>query len=98
MNILAGVAAFLLIVTRGFLLWLLIPISMLAWVLVHSWAQKSTLGQTVCWYDWNLIAFLMLVPFRPAMRYSVGKERVRFLRASEMRHMEPYRIEFTHLN
>ncbi|MDF2561427.1 MAG: hypothetical protein K0R99_2873 [Microbacterium sp.] len=98
MKIVAGIAGLLLLIVRGFVLWFLIPFSILAWLLVHSWAQKARLGQAICWYDWNFAAFLFLVPFRPALRYSTGEEKIRFLRMSEMREMPTYRISLTQLN
>lgn len=98
LKIIAGIAAVLLLIVRGFVLWFLIPLSTVAWLLVHSWAQKATLGQAICWYDWNFIALLLLAPFRPALRYSTGEEKMRFLRISEMRVMRTYKIALSQLN
>lgn len=98
MKSLAGFSGMLLLIVRGFVLWFLIPFSTVAWLLIHSWAQKATLGQAICWYDWNFIAFLLLMPFRPALRYSTGDERIRFLRISEMRVIQTYKIALTQQN
>lgn len=49
MRIIAGIAMLLLLFVRGFVLWFLIPFSVVAWSLVHSWAQKARLGQAICW-------------------------------------------------
>ncbi len=97
MRVVAGIAMLLLLFVRGFVLWFLIPFSVVAWLLVHSWAQKARLRQAICWYDMNLFVLLMLVPFRPALRYATGG-KVRFGRISEMRVLETYRIGLTQLN
>ncbi|PKQ34181.1 MAG: hypothetical protein CVT61_12400 [Actinobacteria bacterium HGW-Actinobacteria-11] len=97
MRVVAGIAMLLLLFVRGFVLWLLLPFSVVAWLLVHSWAQKARLRQAICWYDLNLFAFLMLVPLRPALRYVEGG-KMRFVRISEMRVLETYGIGLTQLS
>lgn len=72
----------LFLVIRGILLWILIPFAFLAWVLMHSWAQRASLRQATCWYDANLSLLLAKGLLRPQIR-TVG--RVPFLGLSQMR-------------
>lgn len=49
---------FSLWVFRGLYLWVLIPAAFLAWISIHAWRQKSSFGECLGWYDWNIFVFL----------------------------------------
>ncbi|WP_051973731.1 hypothetical protein [Cryobacterium sp. MLB-32] len=53
--------ALVLLFTRGFLLWLVIPYGFVAWLVYYWWAKSASLGQCLGWFDINLIALLQLV-------------------------------------
>jgi hypothetical protein len=91
-KLVGGVAWFLLLCVRGLALWLVVPLSVVGWLLLHWWAQRATIKQAMCWYDQNLWALLILVPFRVLMRVDAGLRSLRLLRLSEMRTLETYRI------
>lgn len=82
----------LFLAVRGIVLWVLIPFAFLAWLLVHSWAQKASLGQAICWYDQNLNLALVKDP----LRLLIGNEvDARFLGISQMRALATYRIRWS---
>lgn len=94
MRFIYGLSWFLIYVIRAFVLWILIPYAVLAWLFVHSWVQKSTIGQSLCWYDQNFLAFMILVPFRYLRFVNPKLRSAKFLRLSEMRVVKTYRISF----
>ncbi|WEK61673.1 MAG: hypothetical protein P0Y60_02605 [Candidatus Microbacterium colombiense] len=70
MRLLSGLGAILFLILRGCVLWLLIPFAFLAWLLFHSWAQRATLRQALCWYDACLTLGLVRGMLRPLLRPS----------------------------
>lgn len=64
-RVLDPVPALLLLLIRGILLWLLIPIAVLMWIVLHSWGQNSSLGACVGSYDINMCAALQRSLLRP---------------------------------
>jgi hypothetical protein len=74
-----GVAFFLLLVVRGLLLWIVLPVAALAWFVRLPYAllrrRRVSIGQTLGWADLNLIACLEASLLRPIMR-----ERSSFVR------------------
>jgi len=90
---LSGPVAILLLVVRGVLLWLLVPIAFLTWLVAMSWrtSARAPLGQCVGWFDLNLYAVLPCYVFgplipEPSLRYIPWRRmpqvthRVRLLR------------------
>lgn len=71
-------------------LWMLIPIAFLAWLLVHFWAQRASLPQTLCWYDSNVNAAVIKALLRLLRRPATDK--MKFVGLSEMRTLETYRL------
>ena len=61
---LTGIAWLAILVIRGIALWLLIPLALLAWLVVHAWANDASPGRVIAWYDVNMIAALAIGPFR----------------------------------
>lgn len=94
MKFFAGVCWFLLLVVRGVLLWLVIPVAVASWLLVHWWAQKASIAQAICWYDQNLWAILILIPFRVLKRLDPQVASARFLSVSSMSDVKTYKISF----
>lgn len=92
MKFFAGLLWFMVLLVRGVLLWLLIPFAVVAWLTVHWWAQRASVGQAVCWYDQLLWAFLILIPFRLLLLLEPRTRAARFVRPSEMRELKTYRI------
>lgn len=92
MRRITGMSAFLLFVVRSILLWLLIPFAFVAWLFLHSWAQKASVGEAICWYDQNFLAFLLLVPFRYLRIRRPELRATKYLRLSAMRGMKTYKI------
>lgn len=71
-----GPAALLVLVSRGILLWLVVPVAVLTWLIALSWrnASRIELGQCVGWFDLNLWAVLQRFVFgllirEPSIRY-----------------------------
>jgi hypothetical protein len=48
----------IILTLRGFLLWLIIPAGVVAWLTYFWWARSASLGQCLGWFDYNLIALL----------------------------------------
>jgi hypothetical protein len=82
------IAGFLLVLLRGILLWLLIPLGTVAWVLTLPFSRRG-LGNFLGWLDYNMIALLQRTVFRvgypePSCRWvhfrdlSTVKHRIRF--------------------
>lgn len=92
MRFFTGVCWFVLLVVRGVMLWLVIPFSVLSWLTVHRWAQRASIAQAVCWYDQNLLATLILIPFRVLRRLDSRLASTRLLSASEMSELKTYKI------
>lgn len=94
MRISVGVRWFVLLIVRGILLWLVIPFATTSWLLVHWRAQKASIAQAVCWYDQNLWATLILIPFRVLKRLDPQVASARFLSVSSMSDVKTYKISF----
>lgn len=92
MQFLNLVGGFLLFVIRMILLWVLIPFAFIAWGLVHWWAQKASVGQSICWYDSNYFMVMLVGPLRFMRVSNPELKNARILRFSEMREVEPYPI------
>jgi len=90
MNALSRTGWYLVVLVRGLLLWVLIPFAVLAWLLVHSWAQKASRRQALCWYDTHLIVALVKGPFR----LMIAPEHRRFERIPRMAAMESRKTSF----
>jgi hypothetical protein len=76
MNPVNGLA---LLFVRGVLLWLLVPLAVIAWpvALMASPDRKPALGAFIGWADLNLIAALQRIPLaRNALRWTPFKEAV----------------------
>ena len=57
----------LLLILRGILLWIVIPLAFLAWLLLLPWlhSRRVTVGQFLGWVDNNFIAALQRSVLRP---------------------------------
>ena len=89
MRVLRGLGMLLLFLVRGCALWVLFPLAFLAWILVHSWAQRASLRQAFCWYHAQLLLLMVNGPFRflfPA------EERPRFRDVPKMASIAPHKI------
>ena len=62
---LGDLSALALLLARGILLWIIIPIGFALWLLVFSWTARLGLGEFLGWLDLNLIAALHRVMVRP---------------------------------
>lgn len=62
---LGDLSALALLLVRGILLWIFIPIGFALWLLVFSWTARLGLGEFLGWLDLNLIAALHRVMVRP---------------------------------
>ena len=89
MKSLDGIGLFSLLVIRGLALWVVIPISFLSWTICHSWAQKASFRQVLCWYDRNVISLFAKSVLRPLL---LAEHRPRFIGLSDMNQIVPYRI------
>lgn len=80
-SIISGLAVLLL---RGVLLWVVVPISALIWPVVatHLRRRHVTFGQYLGWVDLNLIACLQRTILRPLVRAPSG-----WVPVSEMPHV-----------
>jgi hypothetical protein len=63
----AGLACLLL---RSLLLWVVVPLAVLAWVVAFGWLRRRgvTAGQFLGWVDLSLLAFLSRIILRPLFR------------------------------
>lgn len=91
MKVIEAAGQILFLVVRGLMLWGLIPFAFLAWLLVHSWAQRASLRQATCWYDANVTLLLAKGLLRPQFKRS---GRVRFLGLSRMRGLPAHKIHW----
>jgi len=62
---LGAMRALALLVVRGLLLWILIPLGFVLWLLVFSWTARVGPGAFLGWLDLNLLAALQRVLLRP---------------------------------
>lgn len=58
-----------MLLLRGLLLWVVIPIAVLSWIVLGP-ITTASLGACVGWFDLNLIVFLQRVVLRPLTRES----------------------------
>ncbi len=56
---------FALLLVRGLILWIVIPVGFVLWLLVFGWLLRVGPGQFLGWLDVNLIAALQRVLIRP---------------------------------
>lgn len=65
-----AVAGLLLLLLRGVLLWLVVPVATCTWPVTFVWFRRPriTLGQFLGWSDLNLMALLSRVVLRPFFR------------------------------
>lgn len=89
-----NLALFLILLIRGVLLWLVIPLGFLAWMLMHSWAQRVSLRQALAWYDFTAVSVLMNGPFRFMIRRT---RRAPLLGLSRMGESEAHRVRLSDL-
>jgi hypothetical protein len=75
-----------MLMARGLLLWLLIPLGFLAWVLGSPWflLKHISLGQFLGWLDFNLFVALQRGPLRPF----IAEPRVEWMPGSKMAQTE----------
>ena len=83
------IPAFLLPVSRGILLWILIPLGFVAWILGSPWflLKHISLGQFLGWLDLNLCVALQRGP----LRLFIAKPWLSWIPASKM-HQTEHRI------
>jgi hypothetical protein len=64
------VAGLALLVVRGALLWVVVPLAVLVWFLSFAWLwhRDVTFGQFLGWIDLNLMALLSRSILRPLFR------------------------------
>ena len=62
---LGDLSALALLLVRGILLWIIIPIGFALWLLALSWTVRPGLGEFLGWLDLNLIAALHRAMVRP---------------------------------
>jgi hypothetical protein len=76
-------AGLLVLLSRGVLLWLVVPIAFITWLFALSWRRtaRATLGECVGWFDVNLVAFLQTFVFSPL----IPEPLAHYLPWSEMR-------------
>ncbi len=55
---LGDLSALALMLVRGILLWIVIPIGFTLWLLVFCWTARVGLGEYLGWLELNLIAAL----------------------------------------
>lgn len=91
MKFLEATGQVLFLVTRGLALWLLIPFAFIAWLLVHSWAQRASLRQTACWYDSNFTLLLAKTFLRPQI---ANAGDARFIGVSRMRDFPTHKLHW----
>lgn len=83
-------ATFILLMIRGFLLWLMVPLGALVWLVVSpAFIKKGvTLGRFLGWLDWNLVVGLQRAlaggfpeknPWIPPSAMKNVEHRIRFL-------------------
>lgn len=89
MRFLKGIGLLLLILVRGCALWVMFPFAFVAWLFVHSWVQKASLRQVLCWYHAQLVLLLVNGPFR--LLFAV-EERPHFRDVPKMSAVEPHKI------
>ena len=63
-------AGLVLLVVRGILLWVVVPLGCIAWVIDSPWLHKRGvgIGQFLGWIDINLIALIQRSLLRPFIR------------------------------
>jgi hypothetical protein len=78
----SAIGGFALLLIRGVLLWLVVPLATLSWLVVRvgGRARAITLGQFLGWMDVNLIACIQRTIVRPLVRFPVDR-----VPASDMR-------------
>lgn len=60
---------FLMLLLRGFLLWVVIPVAAVSWVVLGP-ITTAPLGACIGWFDLNLMALLTRILLRPLVRHS----------------------------
>jgi len=65
------VAGLCLLVARGILLWVVVPLGFVTWLCLIPWvrARRIPLGQFLGWVDINLVAGLERTVLRPLFRH-----------------------------
>lgn len=62
---LGAMGAIALLLVRGLLLWIMIPIGIMLWLLIFGWSARVGLGTFLGWLDLNLVAALQRVLLHP---------------------------------
>lgn len=79
------VAGLSLLVVRGLLLWIAIPLGVVGWLVLLPWLRaRITLGQFLGWIDINLVAGLERSLLRPLFRHPLSWIRARDI--AQVRH------------
>jgi len=78
------VGGLLLLVCRGLLLWIVVPLSVLAWPVAALLSRGVTLGKWLGWVDLNLVSLLQRTIFRRF--FSDPVPRVPFAEIQSVRH------------
>ena len=90
-SILGGV---LILLARGLLLWVVVPVATLAWMVAFPWLHRRGVRflQYLGWIDLNLIAFLQRFVFRPLVRWPIDfvSAREMSLVVHRLRAIDPY--------
>ena len=91
MKFLEATGQLLFLVIRGLALWVLIPFAFLAWLLVHSWAQRASLRRAASWYDSNFTLLLAKALLTPQIK-KLGNAR--FIGISQMRDLPAHNLHW----
>lgn len=70
---LGDVSALALLVVRGLLLWILIPVGFVLWLVIFGWSARVGLGAFLGWLDLNLTVALQRILVLPVR----GKDSMR---------------------
>lgn len=79
---------FVLLVLRGALLWVVVPVAVLAWPFLGL-STGASLGSCIGWFDLNLIAFLQ----RGVLRFAIREPLAAWVPLARMRTTE-HRVTF----
>ena len=81
---LGDVSALALLVVRGLLLWILIPVGFVLWLVIFGWSARVGLGTFLGWLDLNLTVALQRILVLPVR----GKDSMRRAEFVPLRLME----------
>jgi hypothetical protein len=91
---LRAASALALLVVRGLLLWILIPLGLAVWLLSFGWGARVALGAFLGWLDLNLLAAL-----QRALLHPIGGQlpvpRIEFVPAHRIQSVS-HRVQLVH--